>query len=153
VTIRDLFRSDDNQKYRSTDNPYRPQPLQVATTAEEARSAALTSVWIWCGFCSGHWLDNPDGRDALRNHRCTDAAGRDLAEVKLLHAEGAHRARLALTRWSPPPCQFCLKSYPAGASHDCGPRSTMTQVDVDAARFQRQGAAAALAADLQKEAP
>ena len=86
---------------------------------------------------------------ALRSHKCTDAAGRDLTPVKLLHAEGAHRARLALKRFSIPPCEVCGKTdMRPGEQHTCSAPKTVMPVDIDAAKFQRQGAAAALAADL-----
>lgn len=149
MTFRDLFRADD-PPYRSTDYPQRPVHLRVNRTVEEIRSAALESVQIWCGFCSGHWLDNEDGREALRHHKCRSASGVDLTQAKLMHLEGAHRARLALKRWNPPPCEICGVQYGPGTSHNCSPPTPMFSVDVDAAKFQRQGSAAALAADIRE---
>ena len=64
MTIRDLFRSADNQPFRSTDYPNRPVHLRVNRTVEEVRAAARDSVRIHCGWCTGSFPDTEDGRSA-----------------------------------------------------------------------------------------
>ena len=121
------------EKFRSTDfQSGLPMP-RVITDRESARRAALASVTTHCGFCA--W-SGPE--EAFRTHRCVNAAGRDLTEVKRAHAEGARRQYEGLNDWRPPPCMYCQFVGAPGAVHTC-PGGSVEPLphEVAANRFQR----------------
>jgi hypothetical protein len=67
-----------------------------------------------------------------------------------MHADGARREYEHLSRFVPPPCSVCQRSFPAGTSHDCSYPTTQMPHDIAAARFAAQGAAKQLAAELEE---
>ena len=71
-----------SNKVRSTDSPYKPPP-HLILSREDARNAPGPTYH--CGFCE---FSSPEtDHKAIREHRCENAAGRDMTEIKRLHAE------------------------------------------------------------------
>ena len=137
-------------KVRSTDAVF-GGPRNIMVNGEGVREAALASVTWHCGWCSFSCPDHD--RQAQRTHKCVDAAGRDLTEVKRAHARGAREAIEALKHFPIQPCVECGKTdMRPGKSHYCVRPSTSMPHDQAAAAFQRRGVSQ-LAADLQKETP
>ena len=74
-------------KFRSTDYGGRHEPLHIATSAEEARRAALDSVTTHCLDCGDSFVGH-----VIPGHDCRNpAAGKDNTAMKLARAAGARR--------------------------------------------------------------
>lgn len=133
------------QRIRSTDAL--GAPLRVVTTREEARAAALASVSSHCLDCGSSFLGN-----VIPKHDCRNAAGKDNAPMKAARAAGARRALQALKRFPIPPCAICGREdmRRPGEQHTCQLTQTPLPHDLAAAQWQRQGSAAALAAELSE---
>lgn len=134
-------------KVRSTDaSTARPMP-HLILTAEDARNAP-SPTWH-CGWCPFATADTD--HKAIANHRCVSLSGQDMTEVKMVHAQGARNALKAIKIYPIPPCMYCGLVSGPGASHDCPGHSGRIQpVDAAAAAFQRQGALAQFAAELEE---
>ncbi len=131
----------------STDNPERFTPLRVCTTPEEARQAALSSVSVTCLDCNTTF---PGDHVNMPQHRCRDSRGRDLGPMKQARAAGARRELLALKNYPAPPCANCGAAMPPGVMHTCSVAHEPMPHERVASQWQRQGAAAALAAELEE---
>ena len=130
---------------RNTDNPQRLEPLRVATTAAEARIAALDSVESVCGDCGRTWR----GHTIPADHKCKNLRGQDLGPMKIARAAAAAQQLAAVRRFAPsPPCRDCGAAMPSGVWHECTHTAEPLPHQAIANAWQRKGSVAALAQEL-----
>ena len=139
------------QRFTSTDAPMAAPISNVIVNGVGVREAALASVWWHCGYCSFSCSDHD--RQAQRAHRCTDAAGRDLAPVKSAAMAGARREYNALKRFPVPPCMYCDLVSGPGDNHLCPGGSTQLQPHDAAAQAWARKGLERLATGFAKEGP